>query len=98
VIYVDEVQQARERWNGSAGRGFSHLISDESVEDLRSFALSIGLPTHWMQPGSYPHFDLSPNWRRRAIAAGARPVDRVAFVAAMRRGRDAMTAREDPPA
>jgi hypothetical protein len=97
MIYVDEVQQVRPLWAGGGTAGSSHLISDESVKELLEFAERIGLRMHWFQPQSFPHFDLAPNYRRRAIAAGAVALDRVAFVAALRRGRDNLNARQVPP-
>jgi hypothetical protein len=63
------------------------MVSDESVEELLGFAISLGLLRRWFQPGSAPHFDLSPRLRTKAIVAGAIPVDRRGFVDAVKRLR-----------
>ena len=49
-----------------------HMWAD-SVEELVEFALTIGLKRAWLQnkKGRFPHFDLVPTYRRRAIANGA---------------------------
>lgn len=87
MILVDPVQQGATPWPG--GR-FSHLISDESVEELLAFARGIGLSMRWFQHqgvSSFPHFDVSPRYRAKAIAAGANSCDKRGFVEAMRRYR-----------
>ena len=72
MIYVDELRPVRAPW---LGRFACHLVSDDSIEELLSFAGSIGLPQHWCREHSLtPHFDLSPAWRARALHAGARVV------------------------
>lgn len=64
-----------------------HDLSKESLEELHHFAASIGLRRAWFQLGDgrildwetqkfisrrrVPHYDLSPNKRAVAIAAGA---------------------------
>jgi len=64
------------------------MLSDASETELLDFAIRIGLPMRWYQArSSVPHFDLSPGWRKKAVAAGALPVDRYAFVEAMKRWR-----------
>lgn len=88
MILVDQVQTGPTPW--PSGR-YSHLMSDESIRELLEFAKSIGLPIGWFQhksPGSLPHFDVSPGWRAKALAAGARAVDKRGFVDGMRRYRD----------
>jgi len=88
MICVDSIQRGLTPWRGGA---YSHLMSDESVGELLEFAKSIGLRLSWFQhksPGSLPHFDVTPGFRTRAIAAGAQPVDRRGFVEAMRRYRE----------
>jgi hypothetical protein len=86
VIFVDELQLGRTPW---AGGRFSHMISDESVYELRRFARTLGLSWSWYQERSVPHFDLAPRYRARAIRYGATEVDRYGFVAAVRRFRAA---------
>lgn len=68
------------------GTRWCHLISDVSEEELHAFAVRIGMRRAWYQPG---HYDLTPRRRAAAIRAGAQPVDRVGFVAAVRRARAA---------
>lgn len=45
------------------GRLFSHLMAD-TEEELREFALSVGLPLKWIQkPGTAEvHFDITGRW------------------------------------
>lgn len=85
MIYVDELASWEAPWMGGVS---CHMLSDESEEELLSFASSIGIPRAWFQPRSTPHFDLSPSWRRRAIAGGAVTVDKRGFVAAIHRFRE----------
>lgn len=91
MIFVDELAWRGAPWGGGKS---SHLISDESVEELLEFALALNLPMHWYQPKSTPHFDLSRALRDRAIARGAVAAPRPEFVAALRRFRAAARARE----
>jgi len=86
MIYVDGLRPCGAPWRGGVA---CHMISDTGPEELRSFAASLGIPLSWYQPGSIPHFDISPRLRSKAIASGATPVDRTEFVAAMRRMRSA---------
>lgn len=87
MIVVDELFTCGPPWRGSQS---CHLLSDRSVIELLDFARRVRLPSTWLQrDGGLPHFDLSPSWRTRAIAAGAVPVDRRGFVAAMHRYREA---------
>jgi hypothetical protein len=89
VIFVDGLV----RRQGSFWRGHlsCRMISDESREDLESFAESMGMPKHWYAPWFFPHFELSPRWRKRAIEFGAvncRGTSGLAtYTAAMRRFR-----------
>jgi Protein of unknown function (DUF4031) len=65
-----------------------HLTSD-SLHDLHEFAARIGLARCWFQwkRGSLPHYDLSPNKRRTAVAAGAIELGRKEFVRLIRAWR-----------
>jgi hypothetical protein len=86
VIYVDSLK----KWPTTIAcfqDGSAHLISDESDEELHAFAATIGLKRRWFQKGSAPHYDLSVRRYQAAIRAGAKPVDRNEFVAALRRRR-----------
>jgi hypothetical protein len=69
VIYVDGLVRRRGTfWRGHLS---CRMISDDSREELESFAASIGMPTYWYQPWFFPHFELSGKWRKKAINAGA---------------------------
>ncbi|MBA7484099.1 hypothetical protein ES707_19623 [subsurface metagenome] len=49
----------------------SHLLADD-LPTLHHFAQSIGLKRSWFQNKStFPHYDLTPNKHKQAIAAGA---------------------------
>ena len=54
------------------GQTRCQLVSDSSVEELFLFARSIGLVDEWFQDKlRYPHFDLSPRMRARALKNSA---------------------------
>lgn len=68
MIFVEGLTHRETIW----GDGVSaHLISDTSVAELKDFAQYIRIPDYWYQQLVFPHFELSPWWRRRAIKAGA---------------------------
>lgn len=49
-----------------------HLVSDTSLDELHTFAKSLGMKREWFQNHRFPHYDvLSPTKRRRAIHLGA---------------------------
>ena len=77
MILVDSLRPCRAPWPGGVA---CHMISDCDRTELLSFAASLGIPWAWCQEGPQPHFDLSPRLRARAIAAGARAMDRREFV------------------
>jgi hypothetical protein len=58
-----------------AGRRWCHLEDTEGdTERLHAFAARIGCPRRWFQigvRGTFPHYDLTPRYRLRAIQAGA---------------------------
>ncbi len=85
MILIDDCCPRGAPWPGGVS---CHMSSDEGVGELLDFAKGIGLPMAWFQRrGSHPHFDLSPGWRKKAIAAGARDVDRYGYVEGVRRWR-----------
>jgi hypothetical protein len=85
MIVVDECIRSGAPWPGGTS---CHLLSDESERELLDFAQKVRIPLAWYQArATVPHFDLSPSWRRRAVAAGAIEVDRGALVEAIRRWR-----------
>ncbi|HYD09877.1 MAG TPA: DUF4031 domain-containing protein [Acidimicrobiales bacterium] len=63
------VDQAIWPWRG---RRWAHLVSDESYDELHDFAASIGIERRAFQGD---HYDVPTEWRDKAIAAGATPVD-----------------------
>lgn len=68
MIFVEGLKHRETVW----GDGVSaHLISDTSVAELKDFAQYIRIPDYWYQAFVFPHFELSPWWRRRALQAGA---------------------------
>ena len=78
-VYVDEmipcVPNPRWPWTESC-----HLIADNE-DELNECACRIGLKREWLQKsraGIY-HYDLTRAMRQRAVAAGARQVDRSEF-------------------
>ena len=89
MIYVDQLRPCGAPWRGGVA---CHLVSDQSRDELLGFAQSIRIPLAWFQPGSIPHFDLSPKMRTRALRAGAVSVDRRGIVDAGRRFREAQAA------
>ena len=56
-----------------------HLIAD-TVTELKSFAVGIGMRPEWYQAKSSPHFDLTAGGRALAVEHGAIELDRRAFV------------------
>lgn len=84
MIYVDPLREWGAPWRGGVS---CHMTSDTGAEELKSFAASIGLTVRWFQPKSHPHFDLSPRWRAKAIAAGARPVTFREYLLVVHRAR-----------
>ena len=47
---------------------WSHMVSDESFDELHTFAAQLGIPRHRFQGD---HYDLPAFLRARAVAAGA---------------------------
>lgn len=54
------------------GRLWAHLASDESLEELHTFAETMGLRRAWFQGD---HYDVPAEARERAVALGAVEVD-----------------------
>lgn len=82
AVYVDSLRN----WGWKLGRS-CHLIGD-SVEELKAFAVSIGLKEHWFQPKSSPHFDLPEDKRRLAVEKGAIELNNQDFVKKLREIRE----------
>jgi hypothetical protein len=80
AVYVDDARiPARV---GRLNARWSHMTADTPAE-LVAFAIGIGLSGSWFQaacksprcdPCPHWHFDVTEAMRRRAIAAGARPI------------------------
>ncbi|WP_063774807.1 DUF4031 domain-containing protein [Kitasatospora azatica] len=64
-------------WPGH-GRLWSHLVSDESYQELHAFAERLGVPPRGFERD---HYDLPESRYRDALAAGAVPVGSKELVA-----------------
>lgn len=53
------------------GRLWSHLVSDESLDELHEFAFNLGVPP---QGFDGDHYDIPEEFYLKALAAGAEPV------------------------
>jgi len=53
------------------GRMWSHLVSDESLEELHAFALALGVPERGFDRD---HYDIPEEYYDAAVEAGAEPV------------------------
>lgn len=78
AVYVDDARHALGRMI------MGHMLAD-SLEELHGMARAIGMELRWYQPVSFPHYDVSLERRRKAIALGAIQVDRRGIVAVKRR-------------
>ena len=54
------------------GRRWSHLVSDESLDELHAFARSVGIPERGFQGD---HYDIPEEYLDDMLAAGAEMVD-----------------------
>ena len=70
-----------------------HLIAD-SVEELKEFAVQMGMRVEWFQPRSSPHFDLTADGRNIAVQNGAIELTNREFVAKIRELRKRRLAGE----
>jgi hypothetical protein len=78
TVMVDELRDGKPYLVSASGRlkklfkQFSHLTTDQSVDELHSFAARIGLRREWFQDHPlHPHYDLTSSRRLKAIEAGA---------------------------
>lgn len=53
------------------GRMWSHLVSDESYDELHAFAAALGVPERGFDRD---HYDIPAEYYDAAVAAGAEPV------------------------
>jgi len=78
MVYVDYLFQFESidpealRVGKRHGHKWCHMWAD-SLDELIKFALSIGMKREWLQNefGKFPHFDLVPTRRIRALKKGA---------------------------
>jgi hypothetical protein len=75
MVLVDE---CRWLWRG---RRWCHLVSDESLDELHTFAERLGVPRRAFQGD---HYDLDEDRRARAVALGAQVVSSREIVARLR--------------
>lgn len=66
MILVDELREYPH--TALPFKHWSHMVSDESFEELHAFAARLGIPRHRFQGD---HYDLPAFVRVRAVAAGA---------------------------
>jgi hypothetical protein len=64
-VYVDRLRD----WGWKRGSS-CHLIGDTD-EELKFFALRLGMRMEWLQVRPIPHFDLTEDRRELAIRIGA---------------------------
>ncbi|MEU9401579.1 DUF4031 domain-containing protein [Streptomyces sp. NPDC048242] len=81
TVYIDPPT-----WPGH-GRMWSHLVSDESYDELHDFAAGLGVPRRAFERD---HYDLPSHRYADAVAAGAvevrsREIVRLLLVAGLRR-------------
>ena len=88
--------------NGARGpfhywhRRCSHLVSDNSIEDLHTFAENLGLRREWFQRRSIPHYDLVGERFELALARGAVLVSSRELVRRAVRWKKPSAAKERP--
>ncbi len=74
-VYVGELRPCKQSRNWRLALS-AHLFADSIVE-LDGFAARIGMPRAWFRVSrtGWPHYDLTPGMRRKAIRYGARQAD-----------------------
>jgi hypothetical protein len=85
TVLIDEP-----RWH-HAGRIWSHLVSDESFDELHDFAQRMGIPRRGFHGD---HYDLPEEWYDEAVDRGARPTPSRELVRRLRAAGLRMTPRE----
>lgn len=78
MVYVDELRDYGWVLRGKRTQG-CHMAAD-TLSELHTFALRLGLKRSWYQSKSHPHYDLTPNKRARAVKAGAKELTNGEFV------------------
>ena len=69
AVLVDPLREYPD--TGLPFRSWSHLVSDESFEELHAFAAGLGIPRRFFQGD---HYDVPAHLRTRALEMGAEPV------------------------
>jgi hypothetical protein len=85
TVLIDEP-----RWHHE-GRVWSHLVSDESFEELHEFAQRMGIPARGFHGD---HYDLPEEWYKDAVERGAVPTPSRELVRRLRTAGLRMTPRE----
>lgn len=89
MVYVDKLGPClkNKSWsNKSWKRDKScHMFAD-SIEELKIFAVKIGLAKSWFQNNNIlPHFDLTEGMRKKAVSYGAIEISDKDFTERLRR-------------
>jgi hypothetical protein len=85
TVLIDEP-----RWQFK-GRTWSHLVSDQSLEELHEFAQRMGIPARGFHGD---HYDLPEEWYQEAVDRGAVPTPSRELVRRLREAGLRMTPRE----
>lgn len=85
MIYVD---QLRDRGWVLRGKKIEscHMAAD-TLSELHTFAIRLGLKRSWFQSKTHPHYDLTPNKRALALRRGAHKLSDSDFVKQLRKWR-----------
>ena len=87
TCYVDQLRSYPDHHSGQPH--WCHLVTDGELEELHAFAASLGIArTRFQGHGRYPHYDLPPAYRERAIAFGAVPINSREMVRILRARRE----------
>ena len=86
-VYVDPIKPMYGDGKKFPYSTYCHMIAD-NVAELKEFGLKIGLRSEWFQTKSSPHFDLTANMRKKAVANGAIEVTDRELVAIIRKNRE----------
>lgn len=79
AVYLDPIRKVEfGRWKYAC-----HMVAD-TLDELHSMAVHIGLRHEWYQPKSWPHYDLLRQRRVKAVARGAVELSRREFALKMR--------------
>ena len=79
TVYIDDLFETSpyksKKWKWKQA---CHLVAD-TKEELLEFARKLGLNLAWFQnkPGHLPHFDITANKRKEAIACGAKELSTI---------------------